>query len=548
MSLDAIYQAIDIVWVNSMKSLLRTLPLLTAFLLVASNAWTLPTSCGTTGLLTQPTAQTLDSGNICVGLWGDYSEWGDTPATEYDATTMPFAITLGLGSFFEVYGSFPNLLFNDEETASGRGYSVLAGKIRVLGKRTSPIKFALDGQFRRHVSMDPDLDGLTDFLGRGILSLNTTYFGIHAWGGILDKEENLGASIGPFEDITGYGGGIEIKPTDRLRIMAEAELFEEDLQPTALEVGEWMAGFQYYISPHLTFNAGYGGPLEGDDVGLSPETRILVGLTTCQGIGSYSRVERKSLPEEEIEAETKKEPVKTLKIKALSPLLSSSTPLSDTPADVASAPVVKGLPEEIIEPAAPAIPVVPLPVLLESAPATTAVEIPVDDAETIILYAQQNIARADVFEQAMASAAGSPIGPPAMDNIVRTEVDVSKPAKVYRRFILPEFSFEVDQFTLTEQGSAALSMIAVELSQDNKWYAMRIDGHTDSTGSDRYNNELSNSRAVEYAMHLVAKNGVDPSRVFVKGYGESAPIADNSSQGGRAQNRRVELLVLVPTQ
>jgi outer membrane protein OmpA-like peptidoglycan-associated protein len=91
-------------------------------------------------------------------------------------------------------------------------------------------------------------------------------------------------------------------------------------------------------------------------------------------------------------------------------------------------------------------------------------------------------------------------------------------------------------------------MIAVELSRDNNWVAMRIDGHTDSTGSNKYNDELSYDRAVEYAMHLVAKNGIDPNRVFVKGFGEEKPIAPNDQVEGRSQNRRVELLILVPTE
>src|SRR6056297_1707817 len=103
-----------------MKFLSGSLLLLCLLVSVLSGrAWSLPTTCGETGLLNQPTAQTLNSGNICVGLWGDHSEWGQSPAAEFDATVMPFAITLGLGSFMEAYGSFPNLLFNDEETASG---------------------------------------------------------------------------------------------------------------------------------------------------------------------------------------------------------------------------------------------------------------------------------------------------------------------------------------------------------------------------------------------------------------------------------------------
>lgn len=528
-----------------MKFKFRYRILLLAILLlsVAANAWSLPTPCGTTGLLHQPTAQTLNSGNICVGLWSDSSEWGQTPATEYDATIVPFSITLGLGSFMEAYGSFPNLLFNDDETDSGRGYAILGTKLRLLGKRSSPLQFAVDAQFKRVVSMDPDLDGLTDFLYRGVLSLKSKRFGIHGWGGILDKEENLSAvtPIGPFEDITGYGGGIEFFPTARLRIIAEMETFSEELLGTD-DKGEWMAGFQYFISPHLTFNVGYGEGMTD----LSPESRILVGFSSCQGIGTYSQVERKSLPEEEIAVEAKKEPVKVLKIKTLSHLLTRSKPVAASPATLQQLPVGVGTSEVVIAPAPPVIPIVTLPQLLEAAPASTAIEIPVEESQEIILDPSQNIATADTFIANIDKQPVSPVGAPAMAAQETVVIDAPTKTKVYRRFLLPEFAFEVDQHTLTSEGSAALSMIAVELSRDNKWFAMRIDGHTDSTGSNRYNNELSYNRAVEYAMHLVAKNGVDPGRVFVKGFGEEAPITLNDTADGRSQNRRVELLILVP--
>ena len=527
-----------------MKLTFRTLLFFLILQVYTCNVWSLPTSCGSTGLLNQPTAQTVNSGNICVGLWGDRSDWGQTPAPEYHATTVPFTITLGLGSFLEVYGSYPNLLFNDDETASGRGYSILGTKLRLLGKRSSLLKLAAEAQFKRAVSMDPDLDGMTDLLARGILSLNTKHFGLHGWGGILDKEENLSAlpAIGPFEDITGYGGGLEILPTDRLRIIAEAELFSEQ-QLGAGETGEWMAGIQYFISPHLTFSLGYGEAIEGNDTGLAPESRILIGFSTCQGVGSYSQIKKAVQPAEEAVEEENNEPVKVLKIKTLSPLLIKSRPAAAAPTMTSQMPAMDSVAENV----SPAIPVVSLPKLLEATPASTAVEIPVETDREIILDPQQNVAQADSFSRDVTHQSASPVGPPKMATTDRPAVSSGK-ARVYRRFILPEFSFEVDQHTLSAEGSAALSMIAVELSHDNKWHALRIDGHTDSTGSDRYNEELSYNRAIEYALHLVSKNGLDPARVFVQGFGEKNPISGNDSAEGRSQNRRVELLILVPAE
>src|SRR6185295_16521810 len=67
-----------------------------------------------------------------------------------------------------------------------------------------------------------------------------------------------------------------------------------------------------------------------------------------------------------------------------------------------------------------------------------------------------------------------------------------------------------------------------------------IEGHTDSNGSDSYNQRLSEQRA-KAARDYIISMGIDPSRVEARGFGESQPVADNSTEEGRAQNRRVVL-------
>ena len=71
-----------------------------------------------------------------------------------------------------------------------------------------------------------------------------------------------------------------------------------------------------------------------------------------------------------------------------------------------------------------------------------------------------------------------------------------------------------------------------------------VAGHTDSVGSESYNKTLSTNRAQSVAKYLKSKNVVD-ARIEVIGFGETMPIADNSTEEGRTQNRRVEL-TLVP--
>jgi outer membrane protein OmpA-like peptidoglycan-associated protein len=67
-------------------------------------------------------------------------------------------------------------------------------------------------------------------------------------------------------------------------------------------------------------------------------------------------------------------------------------------------------------------------------------------------------------------------------------------------------------------------------------------GYTDSTGSDEYNLELSRNRAHSVADYMVIQN-VNSERFSVYGYGESDPVATNDTEGGRAQNRRVEIAI-----
>ena len=78
----------------------------------------------------------------------------------------------------------------------------------------------------------------------------------------------------------------------------------------------------------------------------------------------------------------------------------------------------------------------------------------------------------------------------------------------------------------------------------NKYKQSLVDiyGHTDSTGNDQHNLDLSQRRAQSVATYL-ASQGVDSRRFYVKGEGESRPVATNNNEAGRAQNRRVEIQI-----
>lgn len=99
--------------------------------------------------------------------------------------------------------------------------------------------------------------------------------------------------------------------------------------------------------------------------------------------------------------------------------------------------------------------------------------------------------------------------------------------------------FAVDRSELSSQARENLDKMAVTLKKYDDTELI-IQGHTDATGSDAYNQQLSEQRAGTVARYLSAQ-GVSTHRMAVMGMGESTPKADNASEAGRAQNRRVEV-------
>ena len=74
-----------------------------------------------------------------------------------------------------------------------------------------------------------------------------------------------------------------------------------------------------------------------------------------------------------------------------------------------------------------------------------------------------------------------------------------------------------------------------------------IEGHTDSLGSEAYNDRLSKQRAETVRNHLVENYNIDAGRITAVGYGESRPVASNDTEEGRYQNRRVVAVVSATT-
>lgn len=107
-------------------------------------------------------------------------------------------------------------------------------------------------------------------------------------------------------------------------------------------------------------------------------------------------------------------------------------------------------------------------------------------------------------------------------------------------------TFAVDSATIRPEFYGALDNVSTTLNRYPQSY-VDIVGHTDSTGSDAYNQQLSERRAGSVANYFRSR-GVTPARIAAFGVGETQPIASNATAEGRAANRRVEVKIVPATQ
>ena len=119
----------------------------------------------------------------------------------------------------------------------------------------------------------------------------------------------------------------------------------------------------------------------------------------------------------------------------------------------------------------------------------------------------------------------------------------AKPKPVAEKVTLAaDVLFDFDKSVLKNEGKNKLDDLAGKVKAINLEVVIAI-GHTDSIGSDAYNQKLSVRRAESVKAYLVSK-GVEPNRIYTEGKGEKQPVASNKTKDGRQKNRRVEIEVI----
>jgi outer membrane protein OmpA-like peptidoglycan-associated protein len=509
-----------------------------------------PGHSGSSGLIQVPSADTLDAGNICLGLWSCSSE--NRNFSQKRSLVLPVSMTLGIGTFWEIFSSYPNILFNGDEDVSGLGTLNIGTKLRFLGSRSSTFKMAAEFVSQRHVSEKRTVDGVTDISGRVVSSYTTGTVGVHVAAGYTVPGQIAGTRLDP-----GYtlGVGAEYLVLPRLKLLGELTAatnrhYQEDNPATASSSLELSAGAQYYLSPHLSLNASVGTGLGPHDPGV----RIIVGLSSCQGVGSYVKPIPSAGQKSAFKAKPR-ETLKALKIIPISSLLIKKSADKATPPASFEAEIETDREELIVKPFGD-IMIAPQ----QASSNLTSPVIPVDvtvkvhDEEITLLPRGESVQSAASFDYIMSNVNGvsplygisvkgtaAPVSAPAQ----QPEAMLAEKARLYRKFQFSDGMFELDSSTLSDYGRKMLSEVAEQIRNDVKWSFIRVDGHTDNIGSLVYNMELSLKRAVAAATYLVGSEGVDAAKIFIKGFGKTTPVADNTFADGRRKNRRTEIMLFV---
>ena len=128
------------------------------------------------------------------------------------------------------------------------------------------------------------------------------------------------------------------------------------------------------------------------------------------------------------------------------------------------------------------------------------------------------------------------------EELAGTGVSVHRDGDNITLLMPSNITFATDSADLNGQFFAVLNSVGKVLTEFDKTI-IEVAGHTDSTGTDAYNQGLSERRAGSVASYLRSQS-INPERMITIGLGESMPVADNGTEAGRAQNRRVELTMV----
>ncbi|MDT8317262.1 MAG: hypothetical protein RQ824_04635, partial [bacterium] len=392
---------------------------------------------GETGLLSTPSAEMVGAGNLCVGIWCNFSDMKDGSSE----TLMPISFVFGIGQSFELNASYPNVLFNDDAEENDRGYMNLGFKKRLMGTNRSKFKLALSGAMLKPITSDSARSDLTDYTAKVLIGARSKYAKLHLGAGYRQADET-GLEIDPPEDQTFVDGAIDIAFYRRFRVFLEGE-WRSAATDASESSTRFTPGVQIFLTPHLTFSLG----VDYNSLEAAPEQRVIAGLSTCGGIGEYIVAIPK--PPKPIIAEAEK-PRGKPPIPLLPKMIKARWEKIET---------------EKLEP-------VKFAGTGEVAPTSLAVagkyEVPVLAEELDITLPSVTLLGAGAVPGSLAPAVGS--------------IDVLEPSKplkgrALRKFRIPELMFDLGKWTIKAESTQAIGVISAELLKTKGPFFVKIEGH-----------------------------------------------------------------------
>ena len=155
---------------------------------------------------------------------------------------------------------------------------------------------------------------------------------------------------------------------------------------------------------------------------------------------------------------------------------------------------------------------------------------------------KRNEVRIDETQAGVAEAKGS-----AQQAMTKAE-DAEKAAKgklIYTVTLSNDkVTFPLNRSEVSDEAKQLIDEAIAPLKAENRGVFFEIEGHTDATGPEEYNQKLGEDRAMAVRNYLHDQHGIALNRMQVISYGETKPVADNKTKDGRAQNRRVVIKVL----
>lgn len=174
---------------------------------------------------------------------------------------------------------------------------------------------------------------------------------------------------------------------------------------------------------------------------------------------------------------------------------------------------------------------------------------PLEEGKTYTIITERNpyFTKRETFSMAGRTIPQELLTKPETDTTFEVTIRMEK-VEVNKTYSIENIYYDYDKFNIREDAAEELDKF-VQVLNDNPQIKVELGSHTDSRGSNQYNEKLSQQRAESAVQYLISK-GISPARITAKGYGESQPIATNENPDGsdnpegRQENRRTEFKVL----